>query len=808
MVRSTSLKVALMFSAAVVALPSAEARAQQLEEIIVTAQKREQAAADVPIALSAYSGEFLETLGLRELDEVSEFVPGLQVQLQSPNNPGLVVRGITSDSGAANQEARVSVFIDGVPASRARGAISELFDIERVEVLKGPQGTLFGRGAQIGAVSIVTRKPSVDQVEGGVRIGIGNYEAREFEAAFNAPVTDNSAIRIAAVHRERNGYIDNILGDEALNGVQVDAVRGSFLLTSGDRFDLTATVNYQEDDYTGTSFKSRLVPPPIAGGSTSPYEAAALTRGDDLGVDRELFNATLQAEYEVSDSISLTSITGYREFDAYEEFDADGTFGYLLEFGEDAHSEQWSQELRANFDAGGSFQGFVGGSFFHEKGYQRVPFSSDERLFSGLFLEQIRPTLAPGIEQIRAGLNANPAAAPLAGLLPAFPAFQNPFAPTAPANSLAFFNQLKTFLAAARGAGAAAFLPASFTGLVDNLPTTLQPLAFGEFTNFGETTAWEAFADGTWHLTPELSLTAGVRYTYEEMETTYEQGVAQPGLLAIAFPPLAGNSLSEDFHSWVGRAVASYQPTDSSLFYASVSKGRRPAVVEVTASAATTGVLDAETVWSYEAGGKISTLGDMLQLEGAVFYYDYDNFQTSVANPEGTNPPFINVDAGKASALGFEGSFVASPTEWLDLFGNYAYIDAEFDDTDSDGNPQERAGNTFRLTPKHSFALGIRGSVQIADGLNAFVTPTYNWRSRVYFDDNNTPGIEQGAYGLLNLRLGIEAPDGNWSVTAFASNLLDKEYLIDAGNTGESFGFPTYVAGAPRFYGLEASIRF
>ncbi|MFM2045616.1 MAG: hypothetical protein RLY86_4192, partial [Pseudomonadota bacterium] len=444
-----------------------------------------------------------------------------------------------------------------------------------------------------------------------------------------------------------------------------------------------------------------------------------------------------------------------------------------------------------------------------EEGFQRVPFSTDERNFAGLFLEQIRPTIGPALPQIRGALNAYPRTRPLAALVPEFPAFQNPVlgATTGP-NALAFFNQLRGFVATARAAGIGGLLPASFTGFVDVLPTSLNPLAFGEFRNTGETTAWEAFADGTYYLTPELSITAGFRYTYEEMETTYQQGVRQPGLLALAFPPTALRALDDEFHSWVGRVVASYEPTPDSLLYTSVSKGRRPAVVEVTASPATSGILEAEIVWSYEAGGKVSLADDRVQLEGALFYYDYSNFQTQIPNPLGANPPFINVDAGEADAIGFELRGDLRIADGITAFGNYAYVDAEFADEDADGNRQTRAGNTFRLTPKHSFALGMRAQGEVAAGLTGFITPSYSWRSKVYFDDNNTPGIEQGAYGLASIRVGIEGGEGRWSLTGYVTNLFDKEYLIDAGNTGEAFGFPTFVAGAPRFYGVELSFRF
>ncbi len=740
MSQSARLKLVLALGAASIAF-TGPASAQRIEEIIVTAQKREQSAQDVPIALTAYTGEFLRDFGLRELDEVSEFVPGLQVQLQSPNNPGLVVRGITSDSGSAQQEARVSLFVDGVAASRARGAIVELYDIERIEVLKGPQGTLFGRGAQIGAVSIVTNKPDLEKFGLSGRVGIGNDAAREYEAAVNVPVADTAAVRLAGIYRKRDGYIDNIAGGEALNGPEVTALRGSVRFEPSDVFALTAIVNFQEDDYTGTSFKSRRFAP--QGGDTSPFTAAQLNRGEALGVERDLFNVTVQGEWTLSDSLSLTAITGYREFNSFEEFDADGTQAFALEFAEDAQGEQWSQEFRLNFSAGDRFEGFAGVSWFQEEGFQRVPFQTNERTLLTLL---------------------NPAAGPL-------------ILPNGQPNAL---------------------VPS-----VSGLP--LRTLARAEFTNSGENTAYEAFADGTFRLTPQLSITAGIRFTYEEQESGFQQSVDQtPSLTANVFPNRPFRSLSDEFESVVGRVVATYEPTDASLFYASVSKGRRPAIVNVGANVSN--VLDAEEVWSYEAGGKVGLLENRLQLEGAVFLYDYSNFQTSVIVPN--NPVAQAIDGGEADAAGFELAATAQLTDWALAFATYGYISAEFADTDENGNRQIFAGNTFRLTPEHSASAGMRFDAPLSDTLEAFFAPTFTWKSRVFFEDANQPGVEEGGYGLLNLRGGVQAASGAWALTAYVTNALDREYLIDAGNTGGLFGIPTFIAGPPRYYGVEASFRF
>jgi outer membrane receptor protein involved in Fe transport len=161
-----------------------------LEGVVVTSQKRVQRIQEVPVAITAYNGDFLEELGINQADELSSYVPGLEVQLQSPNNPGFVVRGITSDNGDSRIEPRVSVFKDGVSISKSRGSVVELYDLERVEVLKGPQGTLFGRGAQIGAVHIIQNKAQ-NETSARLEVGTGNYGERFATGHVNVPLVDD-----------------------------------------------------------------------------------------------------------------------------------------------------------------------------------------------------------------------------------------------------------------------------------------------------------------------------------------------------------------------------------------------------------------------------------------------------------------------------------------------------------------------------------------------------------------------------------------------------------------------------------------
>lgn len=747
------IKVSRLYFYAVLLFPAMATGAREnevvtLDPLMVTAQKFSEPVQDVPIAMTTYGTRDLERLLVNELEDFAAFAPNVEIQEQSPNNPGFVIRGITSDSGAAFIEPRVSVFQDGVSISKSRGSYLELFDVERIEVLRGPQGTLFGRGAQIGAIHILQNKARfINSTH--LEAGTGNKSRRVVEGHVNVPVMEDSfAVRFAGTWASRDGYVDN-LGAEALNGKESRAGRISLRWDPSERTRLDAIFNYQEDDYPGTSFKSGIFAPP--GGDTGAASFAGLNRGNDLFIKRDVWGLTLLASHDLNNNLALNSITGYREFDSHEEFDADGTLAYFLEFGEIAYGDQFSQEFRLNYDAGGPFKGFAGISFFSESGFQKVPLRTDERsvlTFVGLGEPLIGPD---GLPLIVSEVN-----------------------------------------------------PATGTPLNTNYTES--------FTNFGDNTAYEAFLDGTWRLGDQLELTAGIRITREEIESAYEQENnrfpffnGNPGFL---LPATNGRQEgSGEFTSAVGRLVATYHYSEDSNVFASVSRGRRPNVINVDNDGAE--VLDDEIVLSYEIGYKGLLLGGRLSLEVNVFHYDYSNFQTNVLElGDDGNIIAETQDNGSATAWGAEAQVRMQVNEFVYVFASAGWLDATFDDTDSEGNGQELAGNRFRLSPESTFALGMTLELPLRGQGTLYLSPNYTWKSQFFFEEENQQGIEQGDFGLLNASLGYRWQGGKYELSAFGTNLLDKEYLVDAGNTGESFGIPTFIAGPPALYGLEFRIRF
>ena len=801
-----------------------------VEDIVVTAQLREQDPIEVPFALTAYSGEFLDRLGIQEFDQLSAFTPGFLVQNQSPNNPGFVMRGITSDSGAATSEPRVSVFQDGVSISKSRGSYVELFDLERVEVAKGPQSTLYGRGALIGAVNIVQNRARPGQTGAYAELEAGDEGYVSVEGALNAPVGEDAAVRLAARMKTRDGYVENLLGGEDYNAIDTKALRLSGAWTPTDAVRVDVIGNYQTDQASGTSFKSIAYAPadPVTGvvlGDRAPWEGAALTRGaafdggKSLGLDREVWGVTALSRIDLSPEWTLNATTAYREFDSYETFDADGVSLPILTAAEDAHGTQWSQDLRLGFDGGGRLTGFVGAGWFQEEGYQRTPTQFDERV---------------ALAQLSGLLDGSPTAAGI--------------------NTL----PLAAYPTVARGALAALLTPLGAGAFAGPIAANLKPAHIETPTNSSELTSYDVFADATYAFTDRFEMSAGLRYTRDDKTTGFANSVqsrsvlggllavqqgavpaaqipavlaalANPAVLSLpaaAFPlfgltaqPTPNNGdfvyvdSEDDGLTW--RVTARYALSDDANLYANYARGRRPEVISAAAPSAPQGQprfspVAAETVDSFEVGAKAALMDRRLRLDGAIYRYDYQNFQTTIQ--DGTS--FITTNAGEALSYGFEGQATLQLTDGFELFGTYGYNHSRFEAGIYDGN-------RFRLSPDHRASLGAVWRTPVRGGAIE-VLPTYTWQSEMFFDDDNDrPELQrdnfvpdliqderQDSFGLLNLRVRYEADGGAWGVEAFGENILDEEYIKDAGNTGDGLGLPTFIAGRPASYGLALKLRY
>lgn len=795
-----------------------------LDEVMVTTQKRNQSSVDVPVAVSALSGNSLQMLNVKQMDEMAQYIPGLQVQLQSPNNPGYVIRGVTSDDGESYSQPRISVFQDGVPMSRSRASVVELFDMERVEVVKGPQGTLFGRGAEIGAMHFITHKP-VNYLTGEVSLNYGTHNQRGVSGVINTPIVKDKLFnRFSFSYDAHDGFIKNLSGG-SLNGKSALALRNSTRLFTDDNTYFDLILNYQYDDYPGTSFKSNSLAP--LGGDVSPYTAASLEEGKRLGIKRHVGGATLLSNHEYNSNLHLSTTTGFRAFKSNENFDADGTYLPLLDCEENEKGVQFSHEMRLNYNKG-NFSGFVGASYFYENSSQQAVVRSNlQSLYPAYAYKAFAANVQPQIAKLAAMLPTMLPAAyqsavsqMMTGLLNKwFPSSYDLTKTSKLTTTPDFYGDVKTALAAynislddmlaSLGTQGQTIL----TTIKSASALPLNPSHYEEGTNYGINQAAEVFADGTLTVAKGFSVTAGLRGTYEHQRTGYESSTQPDPLFgSILYQPTDKTVYASDnYYSWVGRLVANYLFSGNNA-YVSISRGRRPGVIAFNNSADNISRLKPEIIISYEIGLKGALLNKTLSYDLSAYYYDWSHFQTmTLTNSTGSLAKVYTADdAGKAHCLGFEAGLRYAIDSHVSLFANYAYIDGKFNEKDENGNPQEYAGHRFRLTPKTTCSVGVDAGYDIDKHTRINFRPSYVYKSKVYFEDDNDPQLTQDGYGLVNVNLGMSRKIKHiiYDLSLYGKNAFNKKYLIDAGNSGNQIGFPTFIAGSPSVFGAQLRLSF
>lgn len=718
------------------------------EEIVVTAQLRQQAAEDVPLSIKAFSGDMLQRYDLRSWEDIGALTPGVLIQTQNDSAPSYVIRGIEAPTSDAASEPGISIFVNGVDSSRTKGSLTELFDIDRVEIAKGPQSTLYGRGAAVGAFAIYTKKADTRKASASIEGEYGNYDIYSLTGIANLPIiTDRLAVRVAVRRRERTGYVNNIVTGQKINDDDLFAARVSARWQPTDNLTFDAVLNHQRDKDGDTEAKALLLASP--GGDADPFGDAAQNPMEVL-FDRKVQSATFLGKWDLGDW-TIQSTTAWRRVDFRNGWDPDGT-SYQFLFGIENQKERaFSQEVRFAYDHGGPFRTQFGASWFNDNVRDGLILGANEQYLVGGFPKNLNPVPAiPLGGGVTLPLSSHvDSSRPVDSTRKSFSLYGNV--------SLDLTRRL-TLEAGLRQSWDDANIASQATVVARDgrTPVALPNGFFGN--SFGQ---WYT-ADGNFsYLTPRVALTYGV--------------------------------------------------TPSINVYGSVSKGTRggyPQIVFTNPTATTVTVtrsdVKAETIWSYEGGVKGRVLNRALGFDLSAFYYDYTNFQTLSLDPtQGT------INAGKASAFGIEANLDWKVLPVLSLFAGYNFLDAHYDKFAEKlgGVVTDLSGNQMRLAPRHTFSLGGDFTQKVGSGLEAHLRGTYTHRSSYFFNNDNLPTERQKAFGLLNLRAGIGAEDGLWEAEIFGTNLTDAQWIRDAGNSGKSFGVPTAIRSDPRFYGVRLTFR-
>ena len=798
--RHTAIALGLMLAATA-------AQAQIIEEIIVTAQKRAENVMDVPIAITAYSGDALEKLGTRSLTDIGRFTSGVDMNNNKSLQPTYSIRGVQTNDWTIGSDPAVAVYVDSVYAARGAGAEAAFVDIERVEVLKGPQGTLFGRNATGGAIHIITHKPT-QETEGRIKLTGGNYQRRNIEAMYNTPLSDTVALRITGSVLRRDGYVENLYGND-VNEENRKNIRASLLWDASENTEVILRAAYEDMDQVSgvtNTLNAGAFEAANPGESWDAFGAGAWDVPKQQEA-RKMGSASLEVNHQIGE-MTLTSITAWRDVDTKLLEDLDGSNNPMFYFGSSnpEKSTFFSQELRLT-GATDSLKWTAGATYTTEE----LEHTTEAQFLVSTFESFALPTV---FKQL--GLTITPEQIP-------------DFRATARTGTNPLLNGLLGPICRNRNCDgiAASFFIASLPGVNQNflqILASLGPRVNADYDapwneqvdSKGDYSSLAGYGDATWSITDSTNLTAGIRYTYDEKKfdlyTAYqnyliEPGPGQPGVpFGLAFfnggQPLLDSSESDSWGSWSGRLVLDHHFTENTMAYASIANGfKSGGFNSLNFGPGIESSYDAEEVMNYEIGLKGNLLDGTLQYSTSLFFYEYDNLQT--LELVGQPIPSYNLRNADAEGKGFELELAWMPTEnWL-IAGNYSWLDTEFTEykiipAAGETEADNRTGEPRAEAPEHKFAVSTQYTWPLEGRGQIVARADYTWSDdRIAVTDGEVPD-----YGLTNARISWFSQDEKWEVGLWGTNLTDEEVLTLFGNGSAVNSTPGWRI-QPRMWGVD-----
>jgi iron complex outermembrane receptor protein len=752
-----------------------------LEEIVVTAQRRVERLQDVPLAITALSASDLEDRGVRQAGDITASVPNML--LNSPYGPEaqptFTLRGVTTQDYSQNQSSPIAMYVDEV--YKAVGAVQALqtYDLDRVEVLRGPQGTLYGKNATGGAVSFYSKSPSLSATEGYATAGIGDYGAYSLNAAVGGPILDDElGVRAAVMYEKRDGWVHSIVpGVEPLNGVDALAGRLSFLYKGSDN--LTATLKLSMTRSGGTPYGAHaLNVDPVATGFTGTI--GWFDNGAKYAVPKDIRNdsVALKIEWLASEHATLTSVTGF-DFGRWYEKSDDGGLPITARLDDpntySSSTNDFSEEVRLASRDTGDFSWLAGVYYGRESTHASVEYHFFDSYALGYF------TLPNGTH------------------LDGFDEFNS-------------FDQLKD--------SKAVFLNTTF-----KLNSEFTLHAGARYTkdqvNINNFYALEGgpLPPGPTGFTPDGGVMAFWTQTIGSQPATftnYQNGTAPQG------PTL---NLSQDNNNVSFRAGLDWKPSEAVLTYLNISQGYRGAAFNGQAFnfPQEANFADPEKLTSFEIGLKADLWERRGVFNAALFHYDYKNqqFLDAFTLPGGAGSGFHTVNAPKARVDGAEFEFRAKATDDLEIRAGLGlmhskYVELSLHATSRPvptGLPACCVGNQLIQAPDYNGSVGIdwRFVHTAAGDLKLMVDG--NYYAKQYFDAFNTERISQGAYGIANARVSFRsAAKQGFDAGVWVKNLGNTKYLAYGLNQNDpdtgAEGFDYALVGEPRTFGADVTYRF
>jgi outer membrane receptor protein involved in Fe transport len=747
-------------------------------DIIVTAQKREQRLNDVGLSVTAVGGEQLKTRQVTTLTDIAQIVPGLVFSNSASDTPVYTLRGVGFNDTTLGSYPDVSVYLDEAPLPFPVQTKLTGFDLERVEVLKGPQGTLFGNNATGGAINFIASKPT-KTFEAGARISYGRFNTIDGEAYVSGPLADNLQARIAGKFTIGDDWQHGYTNNNTTGKVRNYAGRIQLAWQPTDRLRISLDANgwLEKGDPLAVQLIAVRNPGPgnpVTGYPTAPADPRAADFTADLPpyLDNRLVQGIGRVDWDVTEGLTVTSLTSYTDYKQNMAFDGDGTTLRNADFrffGGGITS--FSQELRLANSGSGPLKFIVG-----------LNYSSD----------QARDTSE--LDYRNSTINTGTAA--FGGIFrSAFRANQNMKNYAAFANAEYEIGKI-TVKGGVRYTKSDRTANSCFLGVA------------GENSNLPFAPLYTFFAN-------LLRSQAGLSpITVTPAQTLGCLTIDNTGLLGKAPTYLPGEFvgvLNQDNVSF--RAGVDYKPRPGLLFYANIAKGYKAGSFPSVAASTTQQSLPVtqESLMSYEAGVKASLIGRTLQANASIFYYDYRNRQirSKIADPNfGLLDALVNVP--KSDVKGAEIELTANPGGGFSAYGNFTYIDAEVK-TYTGINPetgavgQNFAGAKLPYTPKFQVGTGFNWDVPITDSVTAFAGADLTYRSATTALIGGSDLFKIKEYGLLDLRAGVKSPDGRWSAQIWGKNVTNSYYWD---NVAFFFDTVTRFPGRPATYGITLATKF
>ncbi|MEM6582931.1 MAG: TonB-dependent receptor, partial [Pseudomonadota bacterium] len=729
------------------ALPT-RAQTGALEEIIVTASKRPVNLQDVPITVTAFSDQVIQEAGINDATDLAILTPALTITVNTqPFTAAFRIRGIGTSQSDIALEPSVGIFVDDVYLNRSGLGMSDLTDIERIEILHGPQGTLYGKNTNAGAISIFTKLPNLEEFEGYVQTDIGNYDLRKITAAVSGPVSDTLGYRISGTYHERDGYYENAAGDDPNSADDWNVIAKvlwqptselSFLL-KGSRLERD-TQCCAADAVQSQSVNDELAARGLPADDNDPFDY-------DIAVDvanefeQEADSLSLLIDYELSFG-SFKSITAWGQSDGSTTYDVDRSLLDVMSYVDAVSSgSAWSQEFRFSSEWGENLD-YQLGLFYYEsrtKGNDgdAFVFLGEDVVLLGEQQEDFLDPLPPGTPNV------------------AFVA--------QPGDSL----RARTIL---------------------------------------ETENYAVFGQSTYHISDVWRVTGGLRWTYEEkyadLLVAIDSTALSGQLFGSSFLTTVSTPIDDDFTrdtddiNWL--LSTSYDLREDTMVFASVATGSKSGGFNTVNGTPEQREFDDEGTISYELGIKSTALDARLRLNASLFYTEIDDyqFQEQIESGVGT---IVSNEAG-VEVSGLDMDVQALPLPNLTLTAGLLYLH-KYEITDGPNK-----GENLRFTPEYSGNLSATWVFPLADG-GIFLRADYSYMD----DHVTASGIDFSERDIqdrneVNARVGWR--NEQWNLALWGKNLTNNEY---AGLTAATFPVTTmdaYFLAPPRTWGVTLRLDY